>query len=96
MTPFSSHTDHPIEFILMEVIGTYLMPIFMNPCPILILSLQWIFHSIQGILDHSNSKIPHLKIDSEYHFYHHKFTIYNYAELEILDKIAGTLYIKKF
>lgn len=95
MTTFSSHTDHPLEFIFMEVIGTYILPIFLNPCPNIVMCVQWCFHAIQGIIDHSNSKIPQFKIDSEYHFYHHKMTVYNFAEFEFLDKITGTLYVEK-
>ncbi len=95
MTPFASHFDHPAEFLLMEILGTYLFPLFFVPCPNFVVCLMWSFHSIQGIIDHSNAQVPHLKIDAKYHFTHHKTVVYNYAEFEILDKLAGTLYEDK-
>jgi sterol desaturase/sphingolipid hydroxylase (fatty acid hydroxylase superfamily) len=93
MTPFSSFNDHPVEFIFMEVIGTFMIPVALNPLPLPILCLVWSWQCFSGILDHSNAKEEgNYFLDAEYHMTHHQLTVYNYAEFEILDKIAGTLY----
>lgn len=72
MTPFSTFNDHPIEFILMEVIGTFLLPCIIQPLPACVLGAVWCFQCIQGVCDHANAVIPgSFFVDSEYHLIHH-------------------------
>jgi len=94
MTPFSSFNDHPVEFLIMEAVGTFYIPVILNPLPMPVLVLVWSWQCFSGICDHTNATIPgSYFVDAEYHFTHHQLTVYNYAEFEILDKLAGTLYI---
>ena len=79
MTPFCAFYDHPIEFLLMEVIGTFLLPLYINPLPIEILCILWAWQCFSGILDHSNAIIPgSYLIDATYHFTHHQVQEYIY------------------
>ena len=76
MTPFCAFYDHPIEFLLMEVIGTFLLPLYINPLPMEILCLLWSWQCFSGILDHSNAVIPgSYLVDANYHFTHHQVFI---------------------
>ena len=76
MTPFCAFYDHPIEFMLMEVIGTFLLPLYINPLPIEILCILWAWQCFSGILDHSNAIIPgSYLVDATYHFIHHQVCI---------------------
>jgi sterol desaturase/sphingolipid hydroxylase (fatty acid hydroxylase superfamily) len=76
MTPFCAFYDHPIEFILMEVIGTFLLPLYFNPLPTEILCILWAWQCISGILDHSNAIIQgSYLVDATYHFIHHQVCI---------------------
>ena len=73
MTPFCAFHDHPIEFILMEVIGTFFIPCLLNPLPLPIISLLWSWQCFSGILDHSNAVVPgSYLIDAKYHYIHHQ------------------------
>jgi sterol desaturase/sphingolipid hydroxylase (fatty acid hydroxylase superfamily) len=73
MTPFAAFYDHPVEFLLMEVIGTFLIPLFVRPLPVHVIAMVWTFQSFSGILDHANAKVPWLLFaDSHYHLVHHQ------------------------
>ena len=71
MTPFSTFNDHPVEFILMEIIGTFFLPAIIQPLPVPILTFLWALQCALGILDHSNARIPYI-CDSSYHLTHHQ------------------------
>jgi sterol desaturase/sphingolipid hydroxylase (fatty acid hydroxylase superfamily) len=96
MTPFSTFNDHPIEFFLMEIVGTFLIPCMIHPLPVPVLAVVWSLQCCLGVFDHCNAIIPgNYFVDSEYHFVHHTLTHYNYAEFQFLDQICGTLYSGK-
>jgi sterol desaturase/sphingolipid hydroxylase (fatty acid hydroxylase superfamily) len=93
MTPFSAFNDHPIEFFLMEVIGTFLLPCVLQPLPPPVLGAVWSLQVALGVCDHSNAIVPgSFFIDAEYHLVHHTLTNWNYAEFQMLDELWGTLY----
>lgn len=93
MTPFSTFNDHPLEFVFMEFIGTFLLPCVFQPLPAPFLAGVWAFSCGLGICDHSNAIVPgSYFIDADYHLTHHQLTSCNYAELMILDEVCGTLY----
>jgi sterol desaturase/sphingolipid hydroxylase (fatty acid hydroxylase superfamily) len=96
MTPFATFNDHPIEFICMEVVGTFLLPCLFQPLPAPVLAGVWAFLGSLGICDHSNAMVPgSYFIDADYHLTHHQLTSCNYAELMFLDQICGTLHTGK-
>lgn len=93
LEPFGAWTDNFAEFILMEVPGSFLLgPITFGLHPIS-LALIWGWHGITASIDHCGLYIPDFLggfIDGRYHFVHHKWPDTNYAEMEILDLLAGT------
>lgn len=93
MTPFSAFNDHPIEFFLMEIIGTFLLPCILQPLPPPVLGAVWSLQVALGVCDHSNAIVPgSFFVDAEYHLIHHTLTNWNYAEFQLLDDWCGTLY----
>mmetsp|Transcript_1910 Transcript_1910/g.3031 ORF Transcript_1910/g.3031 Transcript_1910/m.3031 type:complete len:269 (+) Transcript_1910:262-1068(+) len=93
MTPFATFNDHPIEFFVMEVIGTFLIPVILTPVPSVVLAGIWSMQCCLGVCDHSNAVVPgSWFLDAEYHLTHHQLTHCNYAEMQLLDKIFGTLH----
>eukprot|EP00775_Hariotina_reticulata_P013863 gene13863-13985_t len=81
--------DHPLEFLLMEVPGTFLLgPLLLRlqlPSTALLLAYQ----GASSAVDHSGFCVNWL-VDGRYHFMHHVNPRVNYGEMELLDKLAGT------
>ena len=71
MTPFSAFTDHPLEFLSMEVVGTFFLPAALQPLPVQALAVLWAAQCVLGVLDHCNARIPFV-CDSRYHLVHHQ------------------------
>jgi hypothetical protein len=93
MTPFIAWNDSIVEFLFMEFFGVMFLPIVLNPVPMPVLTIIWSWQILDGVLNHQNLKVPgSWWLDTEYHTVHHIHVRHNYAEWELLDKLAGTLY----
>jgi len=75
----------------MEVFGILLFANLFMPLPWQFLVLLCVYNGIGGALDHSGFYVPGTLVDGRYHFVHHSQTTKNYAELETLDWLCGTL-----
>lgn len=75
MTPFSAFTDHPLEFLCMEVVGTFFLPAALQPLPVRALAVLWAAQCVLGVLDHCNAHVPFV-CDSRYHLVHHQVPTY--------------------
>jgi len=96
MTPWSAFLDTTLEFVVMEVVGTFCLPLALAPCPAWVVAVVWTWMAVSGVLDHANIYVAGSAwFDSSYHTDHHRLSNYNYAELEVLDRLAGTLVDEK-
>lgn len=74
-------------------LGSYLLPLLINPLPVPLLCLLWSYTAVVGLLDHSVAYKPHsVWLNSTYHYYHHAKYMVNYSEMEWLDEWMGTKY----
>jgi sterol desaturase/sphingolipid hydroxylase (fatty acid hydroxylase superfamily) len=94
MCATSGWQDTNLEFIFMEVLGVFVFAPLVFP----VLCAPWPFHVLLAIyngagaaIDHSGFYVPGTLIDGRYHLVHHRDLYYNYAEMETLDWIFGTL-----
>jgi sterol desaturase/sphingolipid hydroxylase (fatty acid hydroxylase superfamily) len=97
LNSFVCFQDSVFENIFMEIVGVFILPALLVPVPPAVLSLIWCYGVYTGLLDHSCLYIHDkwwIAIDCRYHFNHHLKPSSNYAELECLDRLAGTY--KKF
>lgn len=91
--PFNAFTSSMTEFLTMELIGTFLIGPFLLPLTPELLAIYWGYQGIAAAIDHSGIYVDDAYggfIDGRYHFVHHKFPLFNFAETDILDKICGT------
>jgi len=86
---FVAWRDSVWEFLLMEIPGAFTL----GPC---VFRLHWsvyalflIYHGTTSAIDHSGFDANWI-VDSKYHFVHHKQRNTNFAEMDILDRVAGT------
>jgi hypothetical protein len=82
--------DHPLEFVLMEVPGSFLLgPLLLRlrlPAIMLLLAYQ----GASSAVDHSGFRVNSL-VDGSYHFMHHINPRVNFGEMELLDKLVGSI-----
>lgn len=87
----SAWRDSFTEFFVMEVWGVFLFSQIFNPIPYQFQLIVCIYNGIFAAIDHSAFYVPNTWIDARYHFTHHIKINNNYAEMEILDQICGTI-----
>jgi sterol desaturase/sphingolipid hydroxylase (fatty acid hydroxylase superfamily) len=90
--------DSVIEYCLMEVPAMTLLFVVAPPSvPMLFLFFMW--HGFSAASDHAGMSFTRENggdwlhrnfFDGEYHYWHHKLSVVNYAESEWIDKIFGT------
>lgn len=94
LNAFICFTDSVLENIVMEMVGVFILPSLLVPVPANVLTLIWTYGVYTGLLDHSCLYIHDIWwldwIDCRYHIYHHLNVRANFAELELLDRLAGT------
>lgn len=93
LNSFVCFNDSIAENIIMEIIGVFILPAYLVPVPPDVLTLIWLYGVCTGLLDHSCLYISDkwwIHIDCRYHLEHHMLPNCNYAELECLDRVAGT------
>lgn len=89
--------DSYIEYMVMEL-PSFGITVGLFPTYFWIHCIHFILHGWDGACGHSGFKAPGILgylFDGEYHYYHHAYLTLNYAELEIIDKLAGTHHSQK-
>jgi len=84
--------DSFVEYALMEI-PSFCITILCFPTHFSVHLLHFAWHGWDGASAHSGFAAPGVLgwlFDGEYHYYHHAYLNINYAELEIIDKLAGT------
>ncbi|KAI8904996.1 hypothetical protein EDD86DRAFT_212036 [Gorgonomyces haynaldii] len=89
----SAWTDTFTEFILMEMVS-HMILVSIMPTHWTTLCLIFAFLGHSSSIEHCGFKVNDY-IDSTYHWNHHKYSIYNFAETEFFDRICGTVYVSK-
>lgn len=88
--------DSFVEFAIMEL-PSFALTVCLFPTHFVTHLCHFCLHGYDGAAGHSGySGAPGIfgyLFDGEYHYYHHLHLNVNYAELEFIDKIMGTLYI---
>jgi len=87
----SSWQDTLVEFLLMEVLGVFILANLFNPLPWQFNVAMAVYNGVGGAIDHSGFYIPNTWIDGRYHWDHHMLVNVNFSEIEMLDKAFGTL-----
>ena len=93
MCALSAWQDTIVEFVVMEVFGVFLFAQLFNPLPWPFHVAMAVYNGVGGAIDHAGFYIPNSLIDGRYHWNHHLLLHFNFSEMEILDRIFGTLYI---
>ena len=95
--------DHPLEYIIMEVPSLF-CPLLLFPTKLAFHYAFFFWHGFSAATDHSGFTFTVENgagwfyrnfFDSEYHYYHHKVSSVNYAEMEWIDYLCGTHHTQK-
>ena len=95
--------DHPLEYLIMEI-PSLLCPLLLFPTKLAFHQAFFIWHGFSAATDHSGFTFTKENgaswfyrnfFDSEYHYYHHKVSSVNYAEMEWIDYLFGTHHTQK-
>ena len=87
--------DSFVEFLFMETPSFHMM-LWFFPTHLSVHVLFFMYHGISAAGDHSGHNFPDEKwfdqffFDGEVHYMHHKYTTWNYAEVEWLDYLCHT------
>jgi len=95
--------DHPLEYMIMEM-PSLVIPLLFFPTKLAFHYAFFFWHGFSAATDHSGFTFTKANgacwfyrtfFDSEYHYYHHKVSSVNYAEMEWIDYLCGTHHSQK-
>ncbi len=75
MTPYSAFLDTTLEFVAMEVVGGFLLPLFLVPAPAWAITLVWTLHVGSGTKKKEKRKKKKQKKMKTYLFFHFFFLL---------------------